>query len=234
MGHFYTPEGEPAYTVPKKTGEGERSTNIRDARELGLQPSVTEILGILDKPALTRWLVDQAVAKATGKEWIDGKKKAEEGTRIHDAVEAHFNGEKYPKKYTKHVEATLKALKDTYPDVDDWVAEASFSTGKGGYGGKVDLHSPKHSIVVDFKTKDFDEESADKVKCYDEHYMQLGAYSDGLELAAYRGANLFISRDNPGVVKMIKHEDGELMRGYAMFGYLCDFWYYQKRYPLDD
>ena len=38
-----------------------RPTTIRDARELDLLPSVTTVLRVLEKPALTAWKIEQAV-----------------------------------------------------------------------------------------------------------------------------------------------------------------------------
>jgi hypothetical protein len=49
-GHFYTKDGHPAYTTIGKTGE--RPTTLRDARKLGLLPSVTTINGMLSKAGL--------------------------------------------------------------------------------------------------------------------------------------------------------------------------------------
>ena len=52
-GHYYTRDGSPAYTT------NGRGTTLRDARKLGLKPSVTTILQVVDKAALTSWLVRQ-------------------------------------------------------------------------------------------------------------------------------------------------------------------------------
>jgi len=47
------------------TGTGQpRPTTLRDARKLGLVPSVTNILGVIAKPELTSWLQEQAVMAA--------------------------------------------------------------------------------------------------------------------------------------------------------------------------
>ena len=48
-GHWYTKDGAPAYTVEGKTGV--RNTTLRDARKLGLIPSVTTIISIMEKKA---------------------------------------------------------------------------------------------------------------------------------------------------------------------------------------
>ena len=48
----------------KKDGEGTRATTLADARKLGLLPSVTSIIGVLDKPALSNWKMDRAALAA--------------------------------------------------------------------------------------------------------------------------------------------------------------------------
>ena len=63
-GHWYQVDGTPAHRLPTKDGSGDRPTTIRDAKRLGLYPSVTSILGILNRPMLERWKLDQ-VALAT-------------------------------------------------------------------------------------------------------------------------------------------------------------------------
>jgi hypothetical protein len=45
--------------MPTADGSGERPTTIRDAKRLGLYPSVTSILGVLAKPGLEKWKLDQ-------------------------------------------------------------------------------------------------------------------------------------------------------------------------------
>jgi hypothetical protein len=58
--HWYRPDGSSCHTVPNKTKPGEsRPTTLRDARALSLLPSVTTILGILDKPQLNDWKLEQ-------------------------------------------------------------------------------------------------------------------------------------------------------------------------------
>ena len=56
-------DGVPLHTVLSAKGEP-RPTTLRDARKLGLLPSVTNILSILSKPELTSWLQEQAVMAA--------------------------------------------------------------------------------------------------------------------------------------------------------------------------
>jgi hypothetical protein len=41
-----------------------RPTTLRDARKLGLLPSVTNVLGVINKPELVEWKMTQAVLAA--------------------------------------------------------------------------------------------------------------------------------------------------------------------------
>lgn len=61
--HWYRPDGEPLHRVAASNGEP-RSTTLRDARKLGLLPSVTNVLGVINKPELVEWKMTQAVLAA--------------------------------------------------------------------------------------------------------------------------------------------------------------------------
>lgn len=66
MGHWYTNAGEPMHEVPCKSKPGEfRDTDLRDARKLNLNPSVTTVTKIIDKgDFLQKWLRRQALYSA--------------------------------------------------------------------------------------------------------------------------------------------------------------------------
>lgn len=242
--HWYSRAGEPAYQQVTQKG-GLRATDLRDARKLGLVPSVTTVLAVVAKPQLEKWKRDQSVMAALTLPRHDGetedtllrriytdseaqaKAAAEEGTRIHDAIEQYFK-EGYPATgpYISHVRATRAELSRLFPDVSDWVPEASFASGMG-YGGKVDLHSDQ--AVIDFKTKDFGPN--DKVVAYDEQIMQLDAYRHGLRIPQATMANVYISRTCPGEVRIIVHEEGD---HYQRFCLLLEYWKLSKKYnPLE-
>lgn len=60
MGHYYKPTGEPAHFEGPAGG----ATTLREARKLGLVPSVTEVLGILAKRNLEEWKRKQTLLAA--------------------------------------------------------------------------------------------------------------------------------------------------------------------------
>jgi hypothetical protein len=61
--HWYRRDGEALHSVPSARGEL-RPTTLRDARKLGLLPSVTNVLGVINKPELVEWKMTQAVLAA--------------------------------------------------------------------------------------------------------------------------------------------------------------------------
>jgi hypothetical protein len=79
--HYYYLDGRSCHTQPyadkKRAGET-RPTTIKDARKLGLLPSVTGILGVLDKPQLTDWKLEQL-----SKEWRHRLTLISERTKLH-------------------------------------------------------------------------------------------------------------------------------------------------------
>ena len=255
-GHWYrAPSGEPFYSI------GDRGVTLRDARKIGAVPSVTTVLQVIDKPALTNWLIEQAVLGALTLPKIDGesdaayiarikvdgragaKAAAEEGTRIHDAIEKSFAHEGYPLAYNQHVLSTHMELTRMFPDVKDWISEKSFAHPLG-YGGKVDLHSPSTGIVVDFKTKDSDLTDGKRL-AYDQH-IQLAAYQVGLGITTYTDwmngsivtrkydhtqcANIFVSRTHPGCVASHVWSADDIAKGWRIFAAALELWRELKQY----
>lgn len=212
--HWYLQNGKPFYEIAAANGNL-RAVTLRDARKVGAVPSVTTVLGVIAKPQLTNWMVDQGILAALTlpkrddepeRDYIarikldsqqQAKSAAEEGNRIHDACECAMKGLPYPQAYEEHVEAVSHRLAELFPGVTDWIAEKSFAHADG-YGGKVDLHSPSTGIVVDYKGKDGDFTDGKKL-AYDQHW-QLGGYRRGLKLPRNVAANLFVSRTHPGAV----------------------------------
>ena len=107
-GHWYTQEGEPMYTIIGANGK-ERNTTLRDAKKDSLVPSVTTILGMIAKPALENWKINQALNSAltleqekmnrlslclqmSNKILKDRTEAAEQGTKIHAMIEKGFLG----------------------------------------------------------------------------------------------------------------------------------------------
>jgi hypothetical protein len=242
--HWYTKEGTPRHTIIGKNGK-ERAVTLRDARTEGLCPSVTTVLQVIAKPQLEAWKVKQGILAAltlTRKEGegddeylarvLDDSRQqaataAEEGTRIHDAIEASWKGQSVPDAYLPHVEATKAKVAELFPGVIDWVPEAYFAH-ENGFAGKCDLHSPSTGIVVDYKGKDL-APGDDKKLAYDQHY-QLGGYHGGLKLPPSQCANIFVSRTHPGHVAAHVWTTEEVENGWAIFLATLKLWKALKGY----
>ena len=257
-GHWYDEHGKPAYTQITASGKNkgeERPTTIRDAKKLSLLPSVTTVTSILDKPALTHWKIGRAIDILKGDiySWMkknqmpsgipasfklmfkvvqpDMENKAERGSEIHAALEQYLHNEEYDKECQPYIDILNSVLEELGIAQDaEMHPERSFAS-KLGYGGAVDL--PIYvgdGVIIDFKTKDMDTEKCKKLKAYDEHIMQLGAYRMGLELPKAKVYNLFLSRDNPTVYKLIEWTEEETQYGEQMFMSVFNTWKLMKRY----
>jgi hypothetical protein len=152
-----------------------------------------------------------------------GFKAAEEGTRIHGAIEQFYLTGTVNVEYEKHIIGVVDSVAKKF-GWQEWIAEKSFATEL--YAGKVDLHSK--DVVIDFKTKEFTED--DLPKAYDENVMQLAAYRFGLGYPLAKCANVFVSRNVPGLAHVIEHDEGEIIRGLEMFMHSLSLWMHLKRF----
>lgn len=237
--HWYDPKtNQASHTVEKAKGGGDRPTTLRDARKLGLVPSVTNIIGLLDKPFLLIWKEQQLLTACSDWPYVNGddidewKKQCtimanritftatENGRKIHNMLEDYFKQGTITIESSAYIAPVTQLLRDRFGDVE-WVAEEVFT--HDGYGGTCDLYSREANVVLDFKTKNKDD--LQKLKPYKEHSMQLAAYREGLDLPTAKCYNLFISTSNMG--EMLLHEWGEeeIQRSKKMFNLLRDFWY---------
>lgn len=238
--HWYTRTGDPAYTVKNKDGH-QRPTTLRDARKLGLVPSVTTIIKCAASPGLEAWKLQQMMLAALtlprapgeseesfiGRIQMDSKEQAkmaaERGSEVHAALESFFETRHVTSKFAESVIGTESEIVKIFGDLS-WATEKSFS--RDGFGGKVDLHSRDgQGVVIDFKTKEFTSETMDKAQGFDEHLMQLAAYRVGLDIPQARCANVFVSVTQPGLVVVREWTQEDLTRGWKMFCSLLEFWY---------
>lgn len=233
-GHWYTKDGVPAYTTIGKTGE--RPTTLRDARKLGLLPSVTTIIGQLAKAGLDNWKQQQVLLAAltlprlqteSEQEWLSrvmqdsratGREAAERGTAIHAIIQSYFEQVYMPEK-PPYLDAIDKELKAAFGD-QPWISERSFGHHLG-YGGKVDLmakpiNGQGTGYVLDFKTKETD---LDKVDVYFEHELQLAAYREGLGIGNAKCAIVFVN-GKTNQVKLIEIPEERLQKGWDCFQHL--------------
>lgn len=257
-GHWYTADGQAAYEQPKADGSGTRPTTLRDARKLGLLPSVTTILGTLDKPQLTLWKVKTAIRAADslprneGEEveaWVDRvvEKAAEPvaeaadlGTRIHAAIEAACKGEEWDStELGPYVAPVLGWLLGKLAGGGRIVAQETVLASKAeGFAGRVDLiieMADKAVWVVDWKSRKTRPGESEKVAFapYPTQQMQLAAYA-----AIYAGkrpdwprihcANVITSSTEPGRFAVVEHAEPAV--AWEAFKHVCAVWRWSKGY----
>lgn len=252
--HAYDDQGNPVYQVPNVSKGGMRNTTITDCRKLGLFPSVTEITGQLDKPALLQWKIDK-VLNCSYVNFFDRKeyewtnlecfkrftlaevaKEAEKapalGSAIHDELEQWYKagGDTIP---SDRIAPAVFAVRDQVGK-HDYIAEKSFCH-KLGFGGKVDLHYPGYFMAstaimntqddgIVLDFKTKDTLDVKKFKGYKEHIMQLAAYRHGLGIPSADCYNLFISSQDTSIIKLVQYKDDELQQAWEMFKCLLRFW----------
>jgi len=239
-GHWYTRDGEPAYTYLNRDGV-EKNTTLRQARERNLVPSVTTILNIADKPGLNHWKALQTIQATKDIRRSDyedegshlkavlreskrvGREAAERGTEIHAMVEKGFKGGFKSPAYL----AVLAVLNEIFPG-ESWQAEESFCS-ESGYGGKIDLCS-KAGVFVDFKTKEGLAEKSVKSLIFDEHGMQLSAYAHGKKFINPERVSIFIDRDDPTIIRHHVWDREGHDRHLQMFKCLLSYWQLRNNY----
>jgi hypothetical protein len=242
-GHFYTYDGQPAYTVPNKSKPGTfRATTVRDAKALSLLPSVTTILKVMARPGLEIWKTQQVLLSSLTLPMIDGetleqyaerimidsreqsRNACDRGKLLHGEIEKYFTGKPVLAEHIKKCVKVDKKLREEF-GVQDWRSEKSFAWPELGYGGKTDLHSDEW--VVDFKTKDFGHDNLPKI--YDEHAQQLAAYRNGLGVPDAQCAIVFVST-TADLVHIVRIDEEKIERGWKMFKHALGYWQELKNY----
>jgi hypothetical protein len=234
QGHFYTKEGKPAYEIIGANGK-QRATTLRDAKKLGLLPSVTTITKMEAAPGLERWKIQQAclacmtlprlegesddafMARALTDSQEQAKKAASRGAYLHGLLEQCIQG------------SVTLAEEDSVivTPVLEWIrvnfggyklhAEHSFAHASG-FGGKTDLLAEGDGgfgVLIDFKFKDGVDPA--ETKGYPEHITQLSAYANGTGFPEARCINLFIDSRRPGIIVPREWTAEERETGWAAF-----------------
>ena len=89
--HWYRRDGEPLHSVPSAKGDP-RPTTLRDARKLSLLPSVTNVLGVINKPELVEWKMTQAVLAALTLPRMDGEDLGVFAKRVVEDAQSQVKG----------------------------------------------------------------------------------------------------------------------------------------------
>ena len=245
--HWYTRDGQPAYTIKKKDG-GDRPATLRDARKHNLLPSVTTIFNIMAKPQLEKWKLNKAIQAALTTTRDDDEpddryhqrilersrkevsEAAELGTRIHDAIEAAFGGHEPPEDLKPYVLPTMEYLRKI--NLTNIELEQVVVNIREGYAGRVDLLAGfgDKRVIVDFKTRKT--RKGEKVTPYEFQPMQIAAYAHAAfgSLKDVWGANIYISTTEPERIETVAYNADTLREEYEAFINMCALWRYSKNY----
>ena len=244
-GHWYTASGLPLHTQP----DG-KNTTLRHARKQQLFPSVTTLLGILDKPQLTKWKTDKCIEESFYKRPQEGEEvqdyknrihhslKGEQkeitsfGTRVHNQIENVNNGtfdstedpDVFP--YIDHfIRWSQKHMKEVYS------AEKVVVNKKVGYAGTVDLvcqvkHNKFPTMLIDYKTQNI---KGNKPTFYDTWAYQLAAYRRCFKPMP-ACMSLVINSAKPEAPVMKVWSSKELKDAWNIFKKAVEIWQISKGY----
>lgn len=246
MGHYYekTSNGvEPRHFVGVSSRPGElRPTRITDARKAGWYPSVTTVMGMLDKPGLNNWRIDEHLKTVFELGSLEGfsalddfiqtvKQKTQEaldkapqqGTDFHDFLERYISDKSDIRDLSvadRHTCAMVDESLTKNCGKQEWITEKAFVHSMG-FAGKCDIHSLEW--VVDYKTKNDATKWKPGKMAYSEMCQQLAAYRVGLGLHNARCANVFVCIPT-GEVEFHEWGQEELDREFANFSDLLRIW----------
>lgn len=248
--HWYRTDGSPCHELPKKSGNGMKAVTLREARELGLLPSVTSILRILAKPELENWKIEQAIHAALtlprlpdeGEdayarrvvEDMDAQveKAADFGSRLHAAIAAdladpHCEHDPALEPYLKHFRDWAAAEIEEVHAVENVIVNLEY-----GYAGRLDLYATLRGIgvaVIDFKTQRV---RNGKPTFYDEWPLQLAAYAfaqfAGRQIEVPTMVSIVIDSQQPGPIFCQQWSNG--YEYFKQFQHALELWKHLKKY----
>lgn len=246
-GHWYLPDGtlmaEVPYADKKRAGQS-RPTTLRDARKLGLYPSVTTVLATLDRPGLRKWKLEWAIELALK---MPNPSIADVVTEADAYVEyAATQGSKIHLGLSETLQGRTIEIE---PEVDDVVREfMPWYRANGlvihrserpvvsplGYAGTIDYEGTYYGkpCVLDFKTQDYDGDTK-RALFYDEHALQLAGYDEALNDGVDRlRLSVILSRQVPGLIALHNWSEkpGENRRWSRAWLTLWEFWQHLHNY----
>lgn len=244
--HWYSESGAPVYEVPRKDGKGMRNATLRDARTMQLAPGQSAVRRMMSAPQLVDWRIGKAIEAAERlpraidediPNWVSrvvyesgqiARDAAATGTDLHAQIERHFRGEESSVPAQRIQSYLQSVLGDFIP-----LTEHSVVHRRLGYGTKIDLlaQTERGLWIIDFKSKDFDEQTAQDLDIYDDHPMQLaaGAYAyDARSVDRY--GICFLSRTHPGFAHLIEVPKDRVTTGWDMFRACLLLWQRKNNY----
>jgi len=244
-GHWYTEQGESAHVIIGKNGN-ERNTTVADARKMGLLPSVTSVLGIMDKPQLTAWKIEQAIMASLTLPKEDGEaledyakrvvkdskastsKAAEHGTRMHEQMEHILLGRACSKE--PELQPYIKTFKEWAEDnIEEtyWCEKALVGPG---YAGRCDAYVRLKVIgdaIIDLKNRKVNPKYS---PVYDSDCAQLWAYKNASDNPKCSCVSVILAANDPETLVMHKWSDDELYQAGIAFQAMLKVWSWSKKY----
>jgi hypothetical protein len=262
--HWYMQDGTPFHVIAKKDGSGNRPVTLADARKVLALPSVTNVLGVLAKPGLDAWKIEQGIMAAltlprTADEPLDDfarrvvsdmtqqvEKAADFGTAIHNACEVYALSKQLPEdpKLMEHLRSWIEWFDTNVERVAS--LEQVFVNLEHGYAGRVDMVALLKGIgwaVVDFKTQKVKRSAkgAARPVFYETWPLQLAAYQEAVSKSGAKHitglVSVVIDSVQPGPVHVKHWNTGrdEVQQYFWTFVSALGLWSYVKGYhPLHE
>lgn len=253
--HWYTLDGNPMHTTTTADGRGERATTIRDAKALRLLPSVTSIAKGIDKPALTKWKMNQVAMASlrtprkpeeSEEYWVKRvldaafeqvTDAADLGSKIHGALDDAWDGVPVPAELQSFCHPVLEWQKAKGLRLLE--REVVLVNREHGFAGRCDVlftwDDPTADCclgILDYKSKKT--KPGEKVVAYEDQGMQLAAYAatkwGEAALPRILAANVFISTTEPGRFDVCKFDPKDLVTLWECFKALCLIWRVFNKY----
>lgn len=218
MPHWYTRDGHPRHNA-----------DMKQVRTEKLRPGVTDVLNVMAKPGLEMWKQNQILDAAARCPRQEGEVIAGYKSRLRDEADSKsFKARGFGSSIHHYLEQHFKGATPDNPDLDKWVrplidrweqkgvkvieSEKVIVNNEVGFGGTCDgiIQAKSGWVgVIDFKTAS--KSSPSQMGAYLEHKLQLAAYAgtmfDSLELTKIKLVNIFISSIEPGVYKVVMHDE---------------------------
>jgi hypothetical protein len=244
-GHWYTQEGESAHVVIGKNGN-ERNTTVTDARKMGLLPSVTSVLGIMDKPQLTAWKIEQAIMSSLTLPKEDGEtleeyakrvvkdskqsttKAAEHGTKMHEQMEHILLGRDCSK--DPELQPYIKTFREWAEDNVEKTYWCERALVGAGYAGRCDAYVKLKGIgdaIIDLKNRKVNPKYD---PFYDSDCAQLWAYRIASENPKAACVSVVLAANDPETLVIHQWSEEELHESGIAFQAMLKVWAWSKKY----
>ncbi|NBW20361.1 MAG: hypothetical protein EBR82_71580 [Caulobacteraceae bacterium] len=235
-GHWYTQEGESAHVVIGKNGN-ERNTTVTDARKMGLLPSVTSVLGIMDKPQLTAWKItlpkeDGETLEEYAKRVVKDSKQsttkaAEHGTKMHECMENILLGRAVSRDET--LAPYIKTFKEWAEDNVEKTYWCERALVGAGYAGRCDAYVRLKRIgdaIIDLKNRKVNPKYD---PFYDSDCAQLWAYRIASENPKAACVSVVLAANDPETLVIHQWSEEELHEAGIAFQAMLKVWAWSKR-----